>query len=550
MATIPTVLLARLQFQGGLDNPTAKQLQTNLLNDPDVGPEIYRQILNGATYEQAVANVLAGIPKASQIAVETVTSHDPNDIEGPQGFGSQGFVQPGDIFPYLIEFTNDPTATARAQTVTITEQLSVNLDWNTFRLGDIGFGSTVIQVPQGLTTYSTQLDETATLGVLVDVTAGINLKTGLVTWTFTSLDATTLDVPANPLAGFLPPDQNPPEGEGFVSYTVQLGANDTTGTIVNAKATVVFDTNAPINTPEFTNTLAASPPTSSINALPAATTSTSFTVSWSGSDGAGPGIASYDVFVSEDGGAFQPLEINTSSTSTPLTGQFGHTYNFFSVATDGLGLAQSAPASGQASITLVTSPPVTVTSAHWATIKEKVGTGKKAKTKSEDVLEIDFSGSVSGAGDLAAYQLSNVTTKKIKKKEVTTLKRIKLLSALPAASPATTSVALLLAAKQNLGQTDEMQITAAILTDSLGRALDGNDDGQPGANFVDTFTKRGLALAQPGLRMQPAKLSAAAVDAVLRRGVLHRPIGAACVREQLALAVNSTFGSSRHDLRQ
>ena len=100
---------------------------------------------------------------------------------------------------------------------------------------------------------------------------------------------------------------------------------------------------------------------------------------------------------------------------------------------------------------------------------------------------------VSGAGDLAAYELSSVTTKKVKKKDVTTLKRIKLSSALPASSPTTTSVALVLAAKPKLSQTDELQITAADLTDSLGRALDGNGDGQPGGNFVGTITKNGLA---------------------------------------------------------
>ena len=97
------------------------------------------------------------------------------------------------------------------------------------------------------------------------------------------------------------------------------------------------------------------------------------------------------------------------------------------------------------------------------------------------------------------------------------MKAIKLSSALPASSPTTTSVALVLAAKPKSSQTDELQIIAADLTDSLGRALDGNDDGQPGGNFVITFSKSGITLARPSVRVQPAKLSAAAVDAVLAR---------------------------------
>ena len=161
-----------------------------------------------------------------------VRSYDPNDIVGPAGYGSAGFVTPNETLPYSIDFTNEATATAPAQVVTVTEQLSLNLDWNTFQLGDISFGSTSISVPQGLMAYSTQVDATATLGVVVDVTAGINVKTGLVTWTFTSLDPNTLDVPADPLSGFLPPDQAPPIGEGVVSYSITPTASDPSGTVI------------------------------------------------------------------------------------------------------------------------------------------------------------------------------------------------------------------------------------------------------------------------------------------------------------------------------
>ena len=43
----------------------------------------------------------------------------------------------------------------------------------------------------------------------------------------------------------------------------------------------------------------------------------------------------------------------------------------------------------------------------------------------------------------------------------------------------------------NLSQTDRLEITVADLTDAFGRALDGNDDGQPGGNFSATFDQRG-----------------------------------------------------------
>ena len=180
--------------------------------------------------------------------VSVPTSHDPNEITGPAAYGSQGFIPANDSLPYRIDFTNQATATAPAQTVVVTQQLSTNLDLSTFQLGDIGFGSTVISVPAGQTSYSTRVTlpsaapaGTGPDGLYVDISASLNMQTGLVTWTFTSIDPTTLDVPMNPLEGFLPPDENEPEGEGYVSYTVSPKSSVTTGAVINAQATVVFD---------------------------------------------------------------------------------------------------------------------------------------------------------------------------------------------------------------------------------------------------------------------------------------------------------------------
>jgi hypothetical protein len=100
----------------------------------------------------------------------------------------------------------------------------------------------------------------------------------------------------------------------------------------------------------------ATPPTSSLAALPGVSPPT-FTLSWSGSDDAGgSGIASYDVFVSDNGGAYRPLLTGTTQTSTVFTGVNGHAYGFYSIATDWAGNRQQAPASAQASTRIVTDP--------------------------------------------------------------------------------------------------------------------------------------------------------------------------------------------------
>jgi hypothetical protein len=107
---------------------------------------------------------------------------------------------------------------------------------------------------------------------------------------------------------------------------------------------------------QATTVLDASPPTSSVQTLPALENTLTFTVSWSGTDNVGgSGIASYSVYSSDNGGSFTPFLTNTTQTSAVFTGQNGHTYGFYSVATDHAGNVQSTPSSAQASTKVVLS---------------------------------------------------------------------------------------------------------------------------------------------------------------------------------------------------
>ena len=85
-------------------------------------------------------------------------------------------------------------------------------------------------------------------------------------------------------------------------------------------------------------------PTSSVNALPATETSTSFTVSWSGQDNAGgSGIASFDIYVSDNGGNYQLFQQGATGVLATFVGAPGHTYSFFSIATDFAGNVEATP---------------------------------------------------------------------------------------------------------------------------------------------------------------------------------------------------------------
>jgi hypothetical protein len=102
-------------------------------------------------------------------------------------------------------------------------------------------------------------------------------------------------------------------------------------------------------------------PSSSVAALPEFSPAT-FTVSWSGSDNSGgSGLASYSIYVSDNGGAFTPLLTDTTQTSTSFTGVDGHTYGFYSIATDNVGNVQPTPTAAQATTTVQTQSPTTTT---------------------------------------------------------------------------------------------------------------------------------------------------------------------------------------------
>ena len=105
------------------------------------------------------------------------------------------------------------------------------------------------------------------------------------------------------------------------------------------------------------NTIDAGAPTSGVSPLPAATTTTTFTVNWSGTDDTGgSGIATFDVYSSDNGGPFSLWQQGTTATSASFTGVNGHVYGFSSVATDNVGNRQATPTSAQATTTVTPRP--------------------------------------------------------------------------------------------------------------------------------------------------------------------------------------------------
>jgi len=310
-------------------------------------------------------------------------SIDPNYKAGSLGDGSANQYVPGSSpLNYSVGFENEATATLPAAAVVVTDQLDpTKVNLNTLSLGAIAFGSNIISLPSGTNNYTTNYAPPGVTAYIVRIQGSLNTTTGLLKWTFQTIDPSTGLPPSDPTVGFLPPDTDGIVGQGSVLFNVMPLAGQATGKQLTNTATVVFDVNAPINTPAWLNTLDVTPPVSSVTALPAAEPTTSnqtaaFTVSWSGTD-VGSGVNNYSIYVSDNGGAFTVWQSAVTTTSASYTGTLGHSYAFYSIATDNVGNVQASKTSADTTTT-VASPSFALSNSGNINVEASATTGNTA----------------------------------------------------------------------------------------------------------------------------------------------------------------------------
>ncbi|MEW6754631.1 MAG: T9SS type A sorting domain-containing protein [Candidatus Latescibacterota bacterium] len=267
-------------------------------------------------------------------ATPTVQSCDPNDILGPAGHGDARWVGTGRPLIYTIRFENDPRlATAPAQVVVITHPLDGDLDPRTFRLDRFGFGGLTFEVPENTAAYAARLDLRESLGLQVDVAAGIDLRTGQASWSFRSIDPATGRPPVDPLAGFLPVNDSEGSGEGFVSFRVRPAEGARTDARIEAQAQIVFDGNPPLETPAVFNTLDADRPESRIARLSAPPGAQRVEVQVQSSD-RGAGVGELALYAARDGGPFVLAATAPAGAPVVFPRDPAAAYHFFVLATD------------------------------------------------------------------------------------------------------------------------------------------------------------------------------------------------------------------------
>lgn len=186
-----------------------------------------------------------------------------------------------------------------------------------------------------------------------DISAGLDIVNGKVTWTLNAIDPQTGETPLDPTFGILPPNNEDHDGEGFVTFTIQPKATYPNRTAINNSATIIFDENEPIVTNTTANLLDSVVPMSTVAPLPATLDSPGISFSWSGTDDAdGSGFDRCEIRVSTNGGAFIPIFSETNLVgSSNFTGRWGKHYAFQSICSDFAGNVEMAPTQPDAETT-------------------------------------------------------------------------------------------------------------------------------------------------------------------------------------------------------
>ncbi len=241
----------------------------------EVAPTIRRGLMgkwgNMSDVDDALDFMNEGTPghelKTADVKVgvtQKVRSWDPNEMVGPVGVGDENYIGETRTMDYRILFENKKEATAPAYRIRINDVL----DENVFDVNSVRFG------------------ETSHEGMGYDWK--MTREGNRLSWDIEGIE--------------LPPNVNAPEGEGYVSFSVDLKPGLKSGTQLKNKAAIIFDYNETIETNEYVNTLDLVAPEATIlsHSVGAADT---VTVRCTGSD-AGSGISHYVFYGSVDGGEY------------------------------------------------------------------------------------------------------------------------------------------------------------------------------------------------------------------------------------------------------
>ena len=272
---------------------------------------------------------------------EAVTSTTPEDKYGPVGYGMEsgkGYIDSLDLFEYRIDYWNKEDATAPAAIVYIRDTIDADFDLETLKLTEVGFLKWKMKLDGGQY-FNVNVDCRPDMPYIVNIKGSVDYESREVYWVHTTLDPETMELPDDPMSGYLPPIDSTGYQMGWVNYTISPIKELPHGTIFENQAFVNFDGvgkwgPAPLDGP-YTNVFDFVSPWSYIETLDPVQTELTFDIHLHGAD-QGSGVDHFAIYVSKDYEE-KYLWKTTSDSVVTFSGEDGTGYELYSIATDMVG---------------------------------------------------------------------------------------------------------------------------------------------------------------------------------------------------------------------
>ena len=272
---------------------------------------------------------------------------------GPWGYDDQAhYIKPIHEMSYTITFENKASATAPAHEVFVNDTLDASkYDLSTFSFASFGWADTTLVVG-GIKTKEFTRDVVYNVkgqDILVRVSGQFDEQTGVVRWSFVSLKKNGGEID-DPDLGFLVPNNDNRDGEGFVSFIIEHKPNPVSGSTVSNKATIIFDANDPIETNTYVNTFDTDYPTSQIASVEEKDGKLVVTVS--GTD-ATSGIGTYYLYAFKNGGEAELVAVITEGNQASFAYETGAKYGLCVIATDNVGWIEAKDIKAETEVTSI-----------------------------------------------------------------------------------------------------------------------------------------------------------------------------------------------------
>lgn len=289
----------------------------------------------------------SGSVSAQTKSVDSRASYDPNEKTGPEGVGNSNILSGLRPMNYTIHFENKDTLingkpTLPAQKVIVLDTLDKSkFQMNTFQWGEVRIGKTVLKMTIPSDTLQLEYDMRPGKHILVRIKGTLDTVKGIISCVMESVDPISRRELEDPYDGFLPPNTVSPQGEGYITFTIQPRNDVAQGTPVRNRASIIFDNNKPILTNTYTNRFDYVKPVSQVLSAERLN-DTTYQVKWKSSD-VGVGVRHVTVWASANDGIYERVIINASGTEATFIGGWRKTYHLYSIAQDSVFNTEDRP---------------------------------------------------------------------------------------------------------------------------------------------------------------------------------------------------------------